>query len=77
VRRGRAMATVIKHKIPRPEVMSREEARRFFDEQARALVGLSGDEFLRRWDAGEYADVADDPAHAQMMYLAMLIPFGR
>jgi hypothetical protein len=71
------MATVITHRIPRPEVMSREDGRRFFDEQARALVGLSGDEFLRRWDAGDYADVADDPAHAPVMYLSMLIPFGR
>ncbi len=71
------MASTTERAVPRPEVLSREEARQFFDEQARALVGLSGEEFLRRWDAGEYAEVADDPAHADVMYLAMLIPSGR
>ena len=60
-----------------PEILNREEGRRFFDQQARALVDLSGDEFLRRWDAGDYASTADDPDHANVMYLAMLIPFGR
>ncbi len=60
-----------------PEIVSREKGRRFFDQQARALVGLSGDELLRQWDAGEYASQADDPDHANVMYLAMLIPFGR
>jgi hypothetical protein len=34
---------------------------------------MSADEFLRKWDAGEYED-ADDPAVTRV---AMLIPFAR
>ncbi len=38
-----------------------EEAREIFDEQALYELGISGEEFLRRWDAGEYGDFADIP----------------
>ena len=54
-----------------------EESRQFFDEQARKALGMSGDEFLRRWDAGEFDAIADDPDHPEIMHLAMLIPFAR
>ncbi len=53
------------------------EERAFFDRSARALLGISGDEFVRRWNAGEYDDVADDPAHWDVLYLAMLGAVGR
>lgn len=54
-----------------------EEERAFFDEQARAMLGISGAEFLRRLDAGEYDAIADDPAYPDVMYLIMLSSFGR
>jgi hypothetical protein len=54
-----------------------EEGRAFFDEQARAQLGISGEEFLRRWDAGEFAATVDDPEHAALRRLAALIPFAR
>jgi hypothetical protein len=54
-----------------------EEGRRLFDEAARELVGMSGEEFIRRFDAGEYADMPDDLAHRHIIDLALLIPFGR
>jgi hypothetical protein len=38
------------------------------------LVGLSGDEFLRRWHAADYASTADDPEQDNVMHLAILIP---
>ena len=34
-------------------------------------------EFLRRWDAGEYAAVVDDPKHPAIRRLVALIPFAR
>jgi hypothetical protein len=37
-----------------------EESRRQFDELARDRVGMSGEEFLRRLDAGEFLDLPDD-----------------
>lgn len=33
-----------------------EEARELFDRMAQFNLGISGDEFMRGWDAGEYAD---------------------
>ena len=53
------------------------DSQRFFDAKARELLGISGDEFLRRWAAGDYDDVADDPAHADVMYLVRLGSGGR
>lgn len=44
-----------------------------FDRRARALVGLPGAEFLRRWDRGDYLESADPNVSA----LAVLIPFAR
>jgi hypothetical protein len=44
-----------------------------FHQRARAILGISGPEFLRRWDTGEY-DGVDDPDVAAV---AILIPFAR
>ena len=71
------MATTSEPTVAPIQWLSDDEARTFFDEQALALVGLSGEEFLRRWDAGEYDAVADDPEHPEVMRLAALIPFAR
>lgn len=57
--------------------LSHEDSHALFDEQAPKLVGISGEEFLRRWDAGEYDGMADDPSHPEIMRLAALVPFGR
>ena len=54
-----------------------EESRALFDEQARAIMGMSGEEFIRRWDAGEYDEIADTSGHLHIMRLASLLPFGR
>jgi hypothetical protein len=57
--------------------LDRAGARQFFDEQARELLGISGDEFLSRLDAGKYADIPDDAEHADILYLATLQSIGR
>ena len=54
-----------------------DEGRVLFDYQARKLMGMSGEEFLRRWDAGEFAAIADTPGHRHLMTLAGLIAFAR
>ena len=48
-----------------------------FDEQARTTLGITGEEFIRRWDAGEFDTVADDPDHPEILRLAMMLSFGR
>ncbi len=52
---------------------TREEGNGMLDRAAREVLNISGDEFLRRWDAGDYQD-AEDPAITRV---AMLIPFAR
>lgn len=41
-------------------VLSAEECRRIFDETARHFLGMSGEEFVRRWFGGEYEDTYID-----------------
>ncbi len=57
--------------------LSGEEARAFFDREARRLVGLSGDEFLRRYDRGDYAGIEEDEFGRAVVELSFLVPFGR
>lgn len=45
-----------------------------FDDAARHYLGISGEEFLRRWDAGAYAGPAED---TRVTTVAMLMPFVR
>ena len=52
---------------------TREEGQAMLDRAAREVLGISGNEFLARWDAGKYK-TADDPAITRV---AMLIPFAR
>jgi len=54
-----------------------EAARTFFDQEARRLVGISGDEFIRRYDAGAYAEIEDIPENWNILEAALLIGFGR
>ena len=57
--------------------LSPEEARAWFDKQARELLGISGEEFVRRLDAGEYVDIPDDAGDADIIYLATLASIDR
>lgn len=54
--------------------MTDEEARETFDAAARRHLGTSGEEFLRRWDAGEWPD---PDAVEGVMAVVMLIPLVR
>ncbi len=52
------------------------DGKALFDHQARQALGISGEEFLRRWDAGVYRANDSDEGRAARR-LAMLIPFAR
>jgi hypothetical protein len=52
---------------------TRAEGRAMLDRAAQEVLGISGKEFLSKWDAGDY-EAADDPAITRV---AMLIPFAR
>ncbi|MGH2560293.1 MAG: hypothetical protein ACRDJH_14615 [Thermomicrobiales bacterium] len=53
-----------------------EEGRQMFDEAAREWVGMSGEEFIRRWEAGEFAEIPDDEAHRRYVDLVLMIPLA-
>lgn len=63
--------------LPGIDLLTPEEARALFDRRARQLLRISGEEFLRRWDAGEYRPVRDDVDGHKVGELFMMLPFAR
>lgn len=58
--------------------LSREEGWELFDRQARRYLDMSGEEFLKKWDAGEFGDPDDRTKNPPgVMKMAMLLPFVR
>lgn len=55
------------------EEVSAEEGRAMLHAQTMDKLGIGATEFLKRLDAGEYADSRDE----NVLRLAMLAPFGR
>lgn len=58
-------------------MMPKEEAMAFFEREIQRLMGVSGAEFIRRWEAGEYEDLEDIPETRHVLRAAFLIPFGQ
>jgi len=54
-----------------------EEGRAMFDDAARRYMGISGEKFIQRWEAGEYDAIADSSDHWYVGFLGSLIPFAR
>ena len=72
------MATRADHEATRSSsILPPEECRRVFDFEARRITGLSGEEFLRRYDAGEIVEDDETQEGREIMYLIMMIPLGR
>jgi hypothetical protein len=63
--------------IPGIQLLDAEESREFFDQQVRKTLNISGDDFLRRWDSGEFRPVPDTSEGREIGRLVMLIPFVR
>jgi hypothetical protein len=54
--------------------LSEQEAHEVLDRAARFNLGLTGEEFVRAWEAGDFDS---DPDRPEVMRVAMLLPFGR
>ena len=52
-----------------------QESKDLFDRSARELLGMSGDEFLRLWDAGHWK--SRDCDDSKVLHMEMLMPFAR
>ena len=55
--------------------LSPEESHTLFDDAARYYLHMSGEEFLRLYDAGEFTEEIDE--RPELRRMKMLIPFGR
>jgi len=51
-----------------------EEGRALVDRLARRHLGMSGEAFMRAWEAGELDEQAERP---EVVYMAMLLPLAR
>lgn len=68
-----AVSTDNQHHVPvRAREATPEEGRAIFDRRARRYLGISGDEFLHRWNAGFYAADPDAPG---VQNVVALLPF--
>lgn len=67
------MATRTEQQPAQVRELTEQEARAEFDRQARRRLHMSGEEFLRRWDAGEFPDTED----FGVSWVASLIPLVR
>jgi len=72
-RRGSVTTSTSGDVVPEVQELSAEEGRALFDKTARRILGISGDEFLVRWDRGDYEREHD----MAITKVAMLIPFAR
>jgi hypothetical protein len=54
--------------------LTEEEWNRSIDRAARYYLGISGEEFVRRWNAGYYGDWDDD---LRATHVAFLLPLDR
>jgi hypothetical protein len=58
--------------------ISKEEGREMLDAQTRKYLGISADEFIRRWDSGYYDDPDDRTKNGpEVMRLGILSRFAR
>ncbi|HUI56076.1 MAG TPA: hypothetical protein VLY04_13965 [Bryobacteraceae bacterium] len=61
---------------PRAAQIDRDSAWSLFDAAARRYLRMSGEEFLKAWDANSFSD-PDPDAHRGVMDVAILIPLVR
>ena len=56
------------------QMLGRDEWVALVDRAARRSLNMSGEEFIRRWDAGEFGDPDENP---EIMRIGMILPSGR
>lgn len=59
---------------PQIRELTLEEGRALVDRLARRHLGMSGEKFIRAWEAGELDAQAERP---EVVHLAMLLPLAR
>ncbi len=60
--------------VPMYRELTEEEARELFDEIARRSLNMTGEEFLRAWDAGQ---IQLEPERPEVMEVVFHLPLVR
>ena len=68
------MARVLDSELVPLEEITPEQGLVMLDEQARTRLGMTGEEFLRAWDSGQFQNGAESP---EVTSVALLLPFAR
>lgn len=69
------MAQTEKNTEAVPLILSLEESYEYFDREVRRLMnGMSGEEFMDRWEAGEFYEIADTAGNRHIMRLGLMMP---
>lgn len=68
-----APAAVAKRRDGQMQELSSTEGWALLDARARHYLGIGAEEFVRRWEAGDYRD-ADRP---EVLRVVMALPFAR
>jgi translation elongation factor EF-Ts len=68
------MSTHTDEKLPPIKELTPEETWEMFDRKAREHLGISGEEFIRRYEVGEITDEQVD-FDSEVAMLAMMVPF--
>ena len=59
------------------EEATQQEQDEALDYAARRFLNMTGVEFLKRWDSGEYRDIADTPFGRKVAHVSLLLPHAR
>lgn len=59
----------------RIHVCTEDEWNAEVERQAQRLFGISREEFIRRWQTGEYSWSHDHPEHSKIVHVAMLLGY--
>jgi hypothetical protein len=54
-----------------------EAALAYFEREIQRLMGMSGAEFIERYESGEYETLEDIPENWHVLEASFLIPFGK
>ena len=64
---------IAEEEVPEYEVLTPEEAWDIFDQAARRLLHMRGEDFIRKWDAGEFPGDPEQPGVEEVGMLLSLV----
>jgi hypothetical protein len=59
------------------EEATKKEQDEALDNAAQRFLNMTGMEFLKRWDSGEYRDIGDTPFGRKVAHVSLLLPHAR